>query len=310
MAFEMTIANSVLTFVFFFTFVLPTSSQSCNICQSSFFDELKIKSDAATLLCSPNKAAYINLPLGKSCCESLSKELEKSWYSYNKLCPSAKRNKQCPSAMSTIITRQSTVDYAISQGAPQMNEVTMCFWVKTKQLKQVTGNAHYISYAVPLATNQIYVMSQTNLRLGICHHNSNLGNSHSLSSHNITINDGLWHHICVTWQANGGRYSFFKDGNKVGNGAIPDSVGKPIPGQGTWVLGQDQDSVGGGFERFQSAIGEFTGVNVWDKVLSSFEILKMSTNCKAGGPAGNVKTWADFLSGIKGNAKIGKATCC
>ncbi|XP_028396306.1 neuronal pentraxin-1-like [Dendronephthya gigantea] len=206
-----------------------------------------------------------------------------------------------------IITRHSTVDYAISQGAPQMNEVTMCFWVKTKQ---VTGNPHYISYAVQGATNQIYVMTDTYIRLSIWHHNSNFGNSHSLSSHNITINDGLWHHICITWQANGGQYSFFKDGNEVGNGTISGSVGKPIPGQGTWVLGQDQDIVGGGFDAGQSATGEFSGVNVWDKVLSSFEILKMSTNCKAGGPAGNVKTWADFLPGIKGNATIGEATCC
>ncbi|XP_028399986.1 sushi, von Willebrand factor type A, EGF and pentraxin domain-containing protein 1-like [Dendronephthya gigantea] len=188
-----------------------------------------------------------------------------------------------------------------------MNEVTMCFWVKTKQ---VTGNAHYISYAVQGATNQIYVMTQTNLRLCIRHHNSDPSNSHSLRSHNIKINDGRWHHICITWQAKGGRYLFFKDGRKVGSGTISDSVGKLIPGKGTWVLGQDQDSVGGGFNANQSATGELTGVNIWDKVLSSFEIVKMSRNCKAGGPAGNVKTWGDFLPGIKGNAKIGKATCC
>ena len=130
------------------------------------------------------------------------------------------------------------------------------------------------------------------------------------SSHNIKINDGRWHYICVTWQAKDGRYSFYKDGRNVGSGVILDSVGKAIPGKGTWVLGQDQDTVGGGFQDFQTADGEFTGVNIWDKVLSPFEIVKMSRKCDSGGATGNVKSWADFLSGIQGNVKMAKPTCC
>ncbi len=95
-----------------------------------------------------------------------------------------------------------------------------------------------------------------------------------------------------------------------GSGVILDSVGKAIPGKGTWVLGQDQDTVGGGFQDFQTADGEFTGVNIWDKVLSPFEIVKMSRKCDSGGATGNVKSWADFLSGIQGNVKMAKPTCC
>ncbi|XP_028396318.1 neuronal pentraxin-1-like [Dendronephthya gigantea] len=298
--------NAVLKIVFFFGILgLSASAKSFKDCCQSFLDELKKKSEAAVLLCSLNNQSFVPLPFGKYCnCKTLKNELKERWDGFNKLC---RLTRQCPNAKSVIITRRSTVDYAITRGAPQMKEVTMCFWVKTKQVK---GYAHYISYAASFATNQIYVMSQTNLRLSIWHQGADPSKVHSLSSHNITINDGLWHHICITWEANGGRYSFFKDGSEVGSGTIPASVGKPIPGQGTWVLGQDQDIVGGGFEANQSATGEFTGVNIWDKVLSSFEILKMSRNCKAGGPAGNVKSWADFLSGIKGNATIGKATCC
>ena len=132
----------------------------------------------------------------------------------------------------------------------------------------------------------------------------------NFSSHNGKINDGRWHHICITWQAKDGQYSFYKDGTNVGSGSIPNSVGKPLAANGTWVLGQEQDAVGGSFENHQTADGEFTGFNIWDKVLSPFQIIKMSKKCKSGGLTGNVKTWADFVSGIQGNVKMIKSTCC
>lgn len=34
------------------------------------------------------------------------------------------------------------------------------------------------------------------------------------------------------------------------------------------ILGQDQDSFGGGFEAVQSFVGEISDVNMWDYVLS------------------------------------------
>jgi hypothetical protein len=76
------------------------------------------------------------------------------------------------------------------------------------------------------------------------------------------------------------------------------------------VFGQEQDTVGGGFQNHQTADGEFTGFNIWDKVLFPLEIIKMSRKCKSGGTTGNVKTWADFVSGIQGNVKMTKSTCC
>ena len=128
--------------------------------------------------------------------------------------------------------------------------------------------------------------------------------------HKIKINDGRWHHICITWQSENGRYSFFKDGRNVGSGKIRASVKHGISGRGTWVLRQDQDKRGGGFDAKQSATGEFTGVNIWNRVLSQFEIVEMSRSCNAGKRTGNVKSWSDFMSGVKGKVETQKATCC
>ena len=69
-------------------------------------------------------------------------------------------------AKSMIFEDYNTDDYAMSVGAPEMDEITSCFWVKTTQM---TGYAFYISYAVSSATNQFIVDGQTELRLTILH---------------------------------------------------------------------------------------------------------------------------------------------
>lgn len=127
------------------------------------------------------------------------------------------------------------------------------------------------------------------------------------SPQSVRVNDGNWHHLCSTWNSQDGAYKIYKDGNVVGSGTI--ATGKTIPGNGIWVLGQDQDSRGGAFVKFQAFQGEMVEVNIFDRVLSSEEISEMSQSC-ALSQKGNVKSWNDFKSGVKGNIEVVNATCC
>ena len=50
-------------------------------------------------------------------------------------------------------------------------------------------------------------------------------------SDGIVINDGIWHHVCITWDVVVGEYVFYKDGAKVRKGVyartcIPGCWGK------------------------------------------------------------------------------------
>lgn len=45
------------------------------------------------------------------------------------------------------------------------------------------------------------------------------------------------------------------------------------------MLGQEQDSKGGGFQTSQSFKGMLSNVNIWDRMLTSEQIKKMSTSC-------------------------------
>ncbi|GAA6227080.1 C-reactive protein-like [Lates japonicus] len=79
-----------------------------------------------------------------------------------------------------------------------------------------------------------------------------------------------WHSICTTWDSVSGLVQLWFDGQPSTRRFI--SSGSNITGSPVIVLGQEQDSLGGGFDIKQSFIGMMTDVHMWDYVLSSCEI--------------------------------------
>ena len=123
----------------------------------------------------------------------------------------------------------------------------------------------------------------------------------------LAANDNHWHHICTTWENTAGAWSFYINGTLWKNGD-DFKTGRVIDNNGIFVLGQDQDSYGGRFEQYQSFIGQMSGVNMWDRVLTAEEILHMSGNCSYG--VGNYVRWSDFVTGLHGDVrKTSPATC-
>ena len=62
------------------------------------------------------------------------------------------------------------------------------------------------------------------------------------------------------------------------------------------MLGQEQDSVGGGFDSTQSYQGMLSVVNLWNRVLSAALVKTMSQSCKLDTEnEGTVYKWSDFL---------------
>lgn len=79
--------------------------------------------------------------------------------------------------------------------------------------------------------------------------------------------DGRWHHVCVTWEQPGGRWALFADGRRRA-GARGLGAGHPLPPGGILVLGQDQDSLGGGFSARDAFSGNLTDFHLWARALS------------------------------------------
>ena len=124
---------------------------------------------------------------------------------------------------------------------------------------------------------------------------------------NRAVNNDYWRHICATWENTAGCWNFYIDGAVMVNGEDFET-GHVIKSNGIAILGQDQDTYGGGFHQYQSFKGEMYGVSMWNKVLSSSEILQLSKNCSNG--VGNYLRWNDFGTGLHGNVNVVTPTTC
>ena len=80
--------------------------------------------------------------------------------------------------------------------------------------------------------------------------------------------DDTWQHLCLTWENTQGVAKLYKDGQFTEQVTNIASKNYALKAGGFLVLGQEQDSIGGGFDRNQTLHGRLASVNMWDKVLS------------------------------------------
>ena len=123
----------------------------------------------------------------------------------------------------------------------------------------------------------------------------------------IGVSDDTWHHICVTWASSDGIAKVYKDGvfqtQKTGV-----MTGQRLSPSGIWMIGQDQDSLGGGFQVKNAFHGSLTDVNVWDLVLKSCEISALASQKCGSGMQGNYKAYKDFMP--QGPVQKVTPSCC
>ncbi|XP_078366166.1 uncharacterized protein LOC144650378 isoform X2 [Oculina patagonica] len=184
---------------------------------------------------------------------------------------------------------KETGNYVIKRGMPRLTAVTICLWIKTTD---TTGGA-LLSYAVPGTDNEL-LLEENGKTFRVADIEARIVP--------MTVNNGRWHHICVTWENTAGSWKLFKDGSvaKSGTGL---AKGHVIRDGGALVLGQEQDAVEGGFEQHESFVGQMTGVNIWNKVLTDKDIKYLYQSCRRG--EGNVFKWRDF-NHVVGSVEINK----
>ncbi|XP_006895510.1 PREDICTED: C-reactive protein [Elephantulus edwardii] len=77
-------------------------------------------------------------------------------------------------------------------------------------------------------------------------------------------------HICASWESASGIVEFWVDGWPMLRKSL--KKGYSVESEANIILGQEQDSFGGGFNINQSLVGEIGDVNMWDFVLSPEQI--------------------------------------
>ncbi|KAG7256707.1 hypothetical protein CRUP_009540 [Coryphaenoides rupestris] len=81
----------------------------------------------------------------------------------------------------------------------------------------------------------------------------------------------------------------YLDGRREGSGENL-SAWRPVRAGGTFLLGQEQDSVGGGFDASQSLVGDVSDLQFWSRVLSPGEVSGQAS-CEAH-LTGDILSWS------------------
>ncbi|XP_036408601.1 C-reactive protein-like [Megalops cyprinoides] len=133
-----------------------------------------------------------------------------------------------------------------------------------------------------------------------CHHNSPLLYKYAdryevymrvtkdpLTFWGLPNNLNEWHSYCFTWESNTGLVQLWVNG--VNSAKQMGYKGGSIEAAPSMILGQDQDSYGGGFAKKNAFVGHVTDVHVWDKVISDCDIRDFTEGSSF--KPGNVINW-------------------
>ncbi|KAK7806055.1 hypothetical protein U0070_004763, partial [Myodes glareolus] len=106
-------------------------------------------------------------------------------------------------------------------------------------------------------------------------------------------------HICASWESATGLVEFWVDGKPKVRKSL--RKGYTVATEASIVLGQEQDSYGGGFDVNQSFVGDIGDVNMWDTVLSPEQI---NTVYVGGTLSPSVLNWQTLAYAVQGNVLI------
>jgi len=152
---------------------------------------------------------------------------------------------------------QSVNDYSIKNpyaGFPS-TAITAEYWVKT-----VSSGEGMISYAVGsgASSNNFLALGQEDFDVFI---------ANVLEGTSLFFDFGVFMHIVITWRSSDGQFIVYVNG--VSAFSSTHQLGASFTANGSLVLGQDQDSVGGGFQASMSLDGVLDEVRISDNFRSA-----------------------------------------
>ncbi|XP_026572121.1 serum amyloid P-component-like [Pseudonaja textilis] len=104
-----------------------------------------------------------------------------------------------------------------------------------------------------------------------------------------------WEHVCVAWESSTGIVELWLNGVLLPRKGI--GKGYAVSPNASIVLGQDQDTMGGGFDSTESLVGELTDLYFFERVLTPQEVTLLRKNVFA---AKAIISWRALSFQIKG----------
>ncbi|KAM4632264.1 pentraxin-4 [Discoglossus pictus] len=178
-------------------------------------------------------------------------------------------------------------------------ELSICSWIRTNSSYLGT----IISYATEENDNKLVLHGRNGADYDTLHFV--IGDPTFRELPVIPLLDGKWHHTCFIWSSIQGKYWFYVDRRLVSTGSRFQK-GYEIPPGGSLILGQEQDTFGGGFDSSEAFVGYLAGFAMWNHALSPGEVSSIATGQSL--TRGAILTLAD-ASSLHGDVRKVKCTC-
>ncbi|XP_060882971.1 chromobox protein homolog 6 [Labrus mixtus] len=185
-------------------------------------------------------------------------------------------------------TRTNYMYAVVKHSVPKLRAFTVCLWLRPAE----GGIGTPLSYAVPEQPNELVLLQ------GL-HTAAELLINDKVAQLPLNLSRGSWQHICVSWSQKGGAWQAYQGGKLRGEGHAL-AAGHHIRPGGVLILGQEQDSLAGGFDSTQALVGELSQVGVWDRVLSSSQVASLARCSKV--TQGSVAPWTENGIEVHGGA--------
>nr|XP_046234058.1 C-reactive protein-like [Scatophagus argus] len=112
-----------------------------------------------------------------------------------------------------------------------------------------------------------------------------------------------WNSVCWTWDSTSGLTVLWVNGKRSARKILEQKA--TLIGAPSIILGQDQDSYGGGFDQNQSFVGDISDVHLWDSVITPCEIrFYMEGNTFT---PGNLLNWKNLQYSSTGSVYVEKS---
>ncbi|XP_061838519.1 C-reactive protein-like [Nerophis lumbriciformis] len=159
-----------------------------------------------------------------------------------------------------------------------LNAVTVCL----RFLTDLSRNYGLLSLATATHNNDLVLFKSNSQDVMSMHARDS--NTDFLA---VSLPPNSWHSMCATWNSENGVAQLWVDGKQTVKRFI--HSGQPISGDFITILGQEQDSYGGGFDAKQSFIGMISRFHMWDYVIAPEEIYRYMWDVHF--TPGNVFNW-------------------
>ncbi|KAG9480851.1 hypothetical protein GDO78_010233 [Eleutherodactylus coqui] len=171
-------------------------------------------------------------------------------------------------------------------------EISLCMRFKTEKdaffsLFSLATNKHHNSFFIAVKKKLFYLWIYTKLRIPL-----------------VKLFNRDWIGLCVSWTSNTGDVKLWIHGDLYKEENF--QKGNKISGVPFIIIGEEQDSYGGGFNKSQSFIGDIADVNLWDKALTEEEVMEFIYHDNI---RGNVITWRSLKFNITGKVTRNTAPC-